>query len=341
MIDKKIKFFAGTIGVLLLIGSVFFINNPELGQGLMKIDGKTQNIQLSQKIFKWSIKTLPPRRIEPIKFYTIYETTNEAEDFGFIDNNLEYYKEKETIIMSVERENVKTLVPKGYEKLAKAHIEDLIRCRSLLSIFFGGISFPKEKIKIKIYISTDDSNLSFSNFNKIIYKKSQENIDFDLQDVITNNPDGFLYNSNMNYCTNTHELTHAFFGGTPVPSFADEGLAQFTQKHNQGDLFDYLSCEDTGYYSYDEWNEYSDMSLDQMLDYDTAMCFIEEIFNSYGEDNFHSMLARLNEFQTGELDWNLLATHHFVKDVLEYTYGSEILEILRKYGIEEEDYEIN
>lgn len=275
--------------------------------------------------------------------YTVYETTNEAEGFGWIDDNPTYYKEEPLPIVAVQRENVKVLVPEGYTMLAKAHIEDLITCESLLSNFFGGVEFPEEEILMKIYVSTDGSHQGSSGSGKIIYRRSQESIDRDLENVQTNSPDGFLYESGPTYCANSHELSHAFFNSAPLPSFGNEGLAQFTQKHNQGDIYDHINCEENGYYSDETWNDYSDLYdlySDDPIDYDTAMCFMEELVDTYDWDNFHSMLARLNQFQTGELSLHDSSMYLFVVDVLEYTYGGEVLEILEKYGIEEEDYAV-
>ena len=272
--------------------------------------------------------------------YLIYSTTNQAEGFEFIDDDSDYFKEKSLAIVAVERENVKALVPEGYETLAKAHIEDLIRCEQTLGNFFGGkINFPVDQIVSKIYISDDDSNQGSSVSSKIIYRRSQENIDFDLQDVIANNPDGFLYNSSPDYCANSHELTHAFFGKAPFPSWANEGLAQFTQHHNQGDIFHGIDCREDGYYKDNQWYEYSDMSGSNALDYNTSMCYTQEIVDTFGWNNFYKMLNRLNKFQTGDLPMNKNVDYHYIKDVLEYVYGDRIYEILRKYGIGEEDYD--
>lgn len=272
--------------------------------------------------------------------YTIYQTTNEAEGFDFIDLNADHYKEKDIPIIAVKRDNFKVLVPENYESLAMAHIEDLMTCVPLLSDFFGGIDFPEEEIAMKIYISNDESNRGSSVFGKIIYRRSQFNIDLDLKAVNQDWPDGFLYESSSNYCANTHELTHAFFNDAPLPSFGDEALAQFTQKHNQGDIFEWINCQDHGYYDHDDWYDYSDMSAEYRLDYNTAMCFMQELVETYGWDQFYQMLNRLNKFQTGDLVWDRRASYHFVKDVLEYTYGRSVLDVLTKYGINEEDYGI-
>jgi hypothetical protein len=270
--------------------------------------------------------------------YTIYNTTNTAEGFGFIDRNPSVYKEEALPVVAVVRDNVKVLVPRGYELLAKAHIEDLLTCQPLLTNFYGGIEFPEDEVVMKIYVSSDDSNLGSSAFGKIMYRRSQENIDYDLETVITNNPEGFLYNSSADYCANSHELTHAYFNRAPLPNWGNEGLAQFTQKNNQGDIFDHIDCQAEGYFSYGEWNVYSDMSTDSVLDYNTAMCFVEELVETYGWTDFYAMLAQLNRFQTGELVWDSFGPYHFVIDVLEYVYGAEVFDILNKYGIEEVDY---
>ena len=97
---------------------------------------------------------------------------------------------------------------------------------------------------------------------------------------------------------------------------------------------------DEGYYSYDEWNDYSDLSeVSGSVDYDTSMCFIEELVDTYGWDDFYLMIERLRKFQTGELVEHSTVNYLFVEEVLEYVYGDEVLDILEKYGIEEEDYE--
>jgi hypothetical protein len=273
--------------------------------------------------------------------YEIYETTNEDYDITWLGD-----EELETTIMAIEKENVVVLVPEGYEELGKVYVDDLLYCDPLLSDFFG-FDFPEDELVTKIYISSDDSNQSSSIFGKIFYRKSQENMDFALEDILTNNPEGFLYNSSSSYCANSHELAHAFVQEAPVPGWFNEGLAEFTQKYNQGDIKDSISCGENGYYRDDDYYPYPNLRED--LDYPAAMCLVETLLNDPENSHFGDVMDAIYAFiEDPELESEYLdiipdgqgvytTTELIFSKVLIEVLGTSVSEDLIKYGIDLED----
>ncbi len=266
--------------------------------------------------------------------YSIFDTTNEAYGIDWFGSGSSF-EEVDGTIVAVERENVTVLVPEGYEDLAKAHVEDLITCNSLLSNFMG-IPFPKDRIVLKIFISKDGSFQGSQNRGMSFYKRSQTAIDLDLQDVLSNSPDGFLYESSPTYCANTHELTHAFLYNAYIPYWANEGIAEYSQSINQGGVKDYIICTDSGYYT-DELYDYYDLNV--TMNYPTSMCMIQEIVETYGEALFRDMFQEILLLQTDNKLRIGTTSNYFVYDILIPSFGSSITAILDKYGIEEAVYE--
>lgn len=259
--------------------------------------------------------------------------------------------------MAVEKDDVIALVPAGYEELGKAHVDDLIVCRPILENFLD-LPFHSEKIVLKIYIGNDDKNRGFATKGHIFYKRSRANIDFDLQGVINDSPDGILSMAKPNSCGNTHELTHAFMYETPLPGWAREGLSEYSQKINQLNSKENISCYENGLKRPDIWNSersditffaFEDLSEDRGPEpfqgpvwYHTAMCLIEEIDETYGRQALHSIIQRAVTYRTNPEIWKNAGgdtDYIFVNLILAEELGDGIYELLEKYGFEENDYQ--
>lgn len=286
--------------------------------------------------------------------FLVYETTNEEQGLGFF-NGWDGNEEVDSVIKAVEKRNAVALVPEGYEELGRAHVEDLLNCHGGLSEFLG-IPFPKMKMKLKIFISLDGTNKGFELHGVVFYKKSQENIDFALQDVLEDSPEGFLYNSSEAYCANTHELTHAFVEGSGIPGWANEGLAEYSQKINQPGSKEHIECVEDGFYRRDVWGdvEYKFFPFSDLSEwwgdeegasskwYTTAMCLMEEMTNNYGRESFLEIMQEVHRYQ---LDFSLQqnsggdANYTFIVRILAEVLGDSIYDMLNKYGFEPVDYQ--
>src|SRR3989339_496971 len=205
-------------------------------------------------------------------------------------------KSIEPVILSAG--NYTVIVPQGYEKLGQKHLEDLEHCGEIIPQFLG-INDPYwDKVILKIYVSNNDEQASYAYPPEgiLYYERTQEYIDDDLGKVINNDPEGFLYNSGPTYCANTHELTHVIVAFTPVPAWADEGIAEYAQKNNQQGSKDHFLCGENAWYGIDYWDDdqykkfnYSDLSKTWGDEpglgsawYHTAMCFWEHFDEKFG-----------------------------------------------------------
>ena len=257
--------------------------------------------------------------------------------------------EKILPMMAVSNGNHYSVIPKGYEELGKAYVNDLIYCNSLLDDFFG-FPFPKQYMVVKIYESNNEISGGVMGNGILYYSKTASLLNGDLNDVINMNKSGFLYRSGPTYCSNTHELTHAYFDewGTTIPIFINEGLAEYTQAMNQVGSKDYYECGNNGYYIYENGEkklmQYQDLfpfTVDE-LHYNTSKCLIEELIKTYkGEDFIKDFTKRLKEnpfVYSNKGDYFLEQNEHFINTVLTPLYSVSISSLLDKYGISKNEY---
>ncbi|HBV57770.1 MAG TPA: hypothetical protein DEB73_00645 [Candidatus Magasanikbacteria bacterium] len=196
-------------------------------------------------------------------------------------------------------------VPKGFEELGSAYLEDLKNCVPLLKNFLGITPLLYNKIFLRMSIG--DVTSGSSNGRGIFYQKTIENAQSDLQELHNNNKDGFFYKSSATYCANTHELTHIFTSSSllPIPPMLFEGIAEYAQKNVQSGSKDYLECKDNGIYRQDLWgdNKYKIFPYIPLggnrnfLDdaqgsiwYGSGMCFWEYINTKYGHEKFKEVI---------------------------------------------------
>jgi len=209
------------------------------------------------------------------------------------------------------------VVPKEYKDLGKKYVQDLIYCVSLLENFLG-VDYPYDMLFASKYVSDDSTYGGYTgstDTNGIFYKVGAwESMDMALADVVTNAKDGFLYKSSPTYCANTHELTHVFTGDYKFDSWVSEGVAEYSQKHNQAGSKESDKCEDYGWYGSAGWRgeeqeesrdyvnlkDYSDGEFDYEEYtgdmYVAARCFFEQIEKHYGADKFKLILAEYKKY---------------------------------------------
>jgi hypothetical protein len=275
------------------------------------------------------------------------------------------YHKDELLINPVELTSgkVKVIVPQWYESYGQKILEDLGYCLEFVPSFIG-IEPYWDGVGAKVYISKSGKNQGSYAWGWIFYKRSQENINMDLQDVETNNQYGFLYKSSPTYCANSHEFTHYIVDNTILPSWANEGIAEYSQKYNQAGSKEGIDCQENGWFGFDYWSDdetnklflYSDLSQDFSSElgegpkwYHTAMCFWENFDVSFGADKRkeafqllrNEYTAVLDSWQTYELiDGTKLEipseTAFFIENVLFKVVDKEELKpLLMKFGFEE------
>lgn len=283
--------------------------------------------------------------------------------------DLYYPTENELEITPVElsSEKIKVLVPEGYEAYGQKMVTDLSYCSDLVPKFIGISSYWGE-IGTKVYISKDGSSLGSQGNGWLFYKRCQECIDIDLKDVKENTLGGFLFKSSPEYCANTHEFVHYVVDFTIIPDWANEGIAEYTQKTTQAGSKDDIECQENGWVGFDNWGDdivkkffpYSDLSEEIGPEfgagnkwYITGLCFWEFFDNKFGEEKRkeafqllrNKYTADLDKYQTYKLkDGTLISvpdkTSFFIENVLfEVVDKNELEPLLEKFGFNEgEDY---
>ena len=288
--------------------------------------------------------------------YTVQPLSEALKDkLGLIDWDDEEVQPMSAISIG----NHYAVVPAGYEELGKAHVNDLIYCNEILDDFFG-MPFPRDYMVVKVYKSNSETTGGFMGNGIVNYRKTAALLDTDLQDVVdrqetcpANTSCGFLYHSGPTSCSNTHELTHAYFYNWQMPSFIKEGLAEYTQSINQRGSKDHRACKVNGIYRQDSHGD-GKIKLIPFVDlvpfsgdysYDTAQCFLDELVGLYDRGDFIKDFAeqlRLKPFDyirtedhTREIFLESLA-NYIVEDVLHPLLGTKLYSILEKYGITED-----
>ncbi|MFA5793072.1 MAG: CARDB domain-containing protein [Candidatus Gracilibacteria bacterium] len=264
--------------------------------------------------------------------FIIYETTNVEQGLEWFDENREEallegeddskYLELQGTVMAIESDDVIVLIPEGYEELGIAHAKDLTYCLALIPTTFDH-TYPSEKVLAKRYINEADVPQNFSSHGQIFSSRIKSNLDGDLEDVLTNDPEGSLYASSPSSCSNSHEFTHTLFYEAPT-AWATEGFAQYSQKlHQSGSNSALLECYEDGYTDENgEWTEYATLLADD-IDYDSSMCLVELIDEIYGRSALLAIADRLEMFQNGTLTDTISPYYHFVYDVLDPVIGEE------------------
>lgn len=261
----------------------------------------------------------------------------------------------------ISRGNVKVIVPEGYEALGRAALEDLEICGEIVPSFMGFDSTYDEVI-LRYYVSSDGRSQGYQSGGVIYYKRRQEYLDGDLEDVVENNPGGFYYNSGFDkvaegYCSNSHEYGHYTVGNRELPGWINEGLVEFTQKYTQlGVKSEEIvgRCEEYGWFGRDWWETkkdkffpYSDLSDPYVSDYTsiqsgpkwyrTARCFWEGVETNFGQNIFDDIMSSIGDM-ANEVYGD--RTEYFINEVLLSSLEAnqqktEMREYLSRFGFEE------
>lgn len=248
-------------------------------------------------------------------------------------------------------------VPKGYEPLAEPHLQDLKNCFPLIKNLWD-ITPYYDFIFLKLYFpKPGEPNLSYGGEAGVRYRKKQENMDRALADYVNSNPAGFLYYSGPVYCSNAHELAHVFTYHlrNGLTSWANEGIAEYTQKNIQGNVKSNIECRDNGVYRPDVWGAggkklfpYAKLGApiiqgdpaSSAIRYSTGMCFWEFIDETYGRDKLQEIIDRLES--VSDIDYvytsGLLNKEIFIEQALKPVLGDDIEQIIEsRFGIEEDE----
>jgi hypothetical protein len=251
----------------------------------------------------------------------------------------------------LEEKQLSVLVPKGYEALAEPYMTDLKYCFPLIKEFLGGITPYHDHVFLQTRIA--EKNLGYSNGIGLFYNRTQSNMDFDLDMVVQNNPEGFLYKSSPTFCADTHEFVHVFTYHylSYFPSWTFEGIAEYTQKNIQKGSKDHLECKSNGIYVTDYWGDgkkkvfpYIAMGSDFDNDtpsfgpmwYATGMCFWEDIDQVYGREKFLEIFKRMQDFGEVNIPYTgeVASQNLFFDDILVPVLGDQVKDhIKEKFGL--------
>lgn len=243
------------------------------------------------------------------------------------------------------------MVPKGYEALLDPYLRDLKYCVPLIKEFLGGMTPYYNHVFLLTRVS--EKNMGYSNGIGLFYDRTQSNMDFDLDMVVQNNQEGFLYKSSPTFCADTHEFVHVFTHHyqSYFPSWTFEGIAEYTQKNIQKGSKDHLECKSNGIYGTDYWGDgkkkvfpYIAMGSDFDRDtpsfgpmwYATGMCFWEDIEQTYGREKFLEIFKRMQDFGEVNIPYTGEAASQklFFDDILIPVLGDQVKDhIKEKFGL--------
>ena len=261
--------------------------------------------------------------------------------------------------------NISITGPVGYELYLNKMLEDLGYCQNLVPEFLGINYQYWDGINAKIYVSDDGSYKGYAvpNNGQILCAKGEQSaLDDSLEELLTNNPDGFLYSSSSTYCSNSHEYTHHLLSVTPIPGWANEGMAEYSQKFNQSGSKDLFECQDESWYGKDYWVDdqyknfdYADLSESKNSPnhaggsagwYHSVMCFWEQFDEELGEEDRREIFEKLSAYDFENMpEWRLLSDEElndifinqiFLETIEDKEAGKDLLE---NFGlVQNEDY---
>lgn len=276
--------------------------------------------------------------VEYVDGFAVFLSSNEDQGLDwFTDSTDDYRAEVDGTIFAIESKSALVLVPEAYLELGLAHAKDLDYCMEIIPAAYE-MDFPADKVNLKRYSNPYDLYKSSSVFGWMMYSRGLEGLELDLNDLLTNYDEGFLYHLGPDNCSNAHEFTHTLLNDAPVPSWAEEGMAEYTQKLFQIGI-EKDTCDISGYYhpeTPDEITPYVDLS--EAVDYPTSMCMIESLVDTYGWDSFLQVFDRIQMYQTGDLIWEAGTNYEFVEVILEPVFGADVYPFLQEWGIEPADY---
>ena len=260
--------------------------------------------------------------------------------------------------------NIRVFVPEGYELLGEKHIEDLQNCLIAVPSFIGTETYW-DGVVLKEYVVVDGNNLpaGFQGGGGIFYPRSQEILDSHFQEAEDDFPGSHFYNLSLDYCANTHEFTHYVIDNTIIPSWANEGIAQYTQRNIQRDVYNTFSCNENGFSGIDFWTggeenvsfPYFDLSKEYTNSDErkkhvrTRICFWELFDEQFSPEKRREAFQLLRDEYTGVIDkypvyklkdGTLISVPNkstfFIENVLfEVVNYEELKTFLEKFGLEE------
>lgn len=256
--------------------------------------------------------------------------------------------EKEIPPVYVLDGKILVIVPSGYEKYGQKMVQDLKYCQTLIPQFLGVSPYWEDTVT-KVYITNND--ITSGSFNpesgNLVYRMSKENLDNALQQLVDNDPEGFLFKSSSSYCANSHEFTHSLITNTYIPGWANEGVVLYTQNFTKAGTGPDVQCKDDGWYGQDFWGDgtyklfgYSNINQEAGNAFGdsnkwdrSAMCFWDLFNQKFGSQKMQQALQLLKNKGDGTIPLNEQRTKFFIEKVLLPVVDKNALKIiLDKFG---------
>ena len=218
------------------------------------------------------------------------------------------------------------------EEWPKLELKDALNCISILRDKFKiDLSEPaKTKLLIldKLVGNDERAYSSASPFGIINFWHSiPANIDYFREKI-----------EEEKICLNFHEITHVFVSKTPIPGWANEGLATYAEKEFNKYGAE-VECRENGWYGSGYYGgtieqPYSDLSKPPGQNgepgiywYYTGYCFWVFIQERYGDS---AMIEILQELKKNEDNYSL----DFLKDIVNKVLNEDITEITKeRFGV--------
>lgn len=220
------------------------------------------------------------------------------------------------------------------EEWPKLELKDALNCISVLRDKFKiDLSEPaKTKLLILDILVEDGERGSWASTYGIknIRNSPMKNMDYFRKKI-----------EEEKICLNLHEMTHVFVSKTPIPLWANEGLATYAEREFNPSV-EKIECREDGWYGSGYYGgtieqPYSDLSKPRGQDeepgiywYYTGYCFWSFIQERYGDS---AMIEILQELKRNESNYAL----DFLRDIVNKVLNEDITEITKeRFGVPSE-----
>ena len=240
-------------------------------------------------------------------------------------------KEDEDI---VTKDNVIVIYNKKFDEgIAKDYLQDTLNCISFLKDRLN-IDLPEPARSKFLYIlqlvGNDEKTYSYALPDGITTL-----ISMNMYESRLDNEEYFKETIEMGYCLNLHETMHVFVSKTPIPSWANEGLATYAERdfHN---VISKIECKETGWQEsfVEEFHPYSDLSKPMGQNgepnfywYYTGYCFWKYIKENYGEN---AVTQIIQELKKNENNYSI----DFFEDIVNKVLNEDITKVSKeRFGV--------
>jgi hypothetical protein len=229
--------------------------------------------------------------------------------------------------LSISRDGVTVVYDRAFnQEVAEFYVSAISTCVPFMEerLMIGLPEPARTQFHCYLSLISDGSRPHASAGSKGIYIS----MTMESHDAALENLDSRMARVENGECLLTHEMTHVFVARTPIPTWANEGLATYAEKEFD-DNHSAVECRENGWYGLDYFGEvtehpYSDLSEPKTQNgdpgiywYYTAYCFWVFIRDNYGEG---AIMLILQKLKANEDNFDV----DFLRDIVNEAVGEDV-----------------